>query len=150
MKTSHKTVCTGVETFKKNLDYGAAGDNVGVLLRGLKREDVSRGQVLSKPNTLKASRRFSAEMYALTQDEGGRTKPFFNKYAPQFFFHTAHVTGSIKLPEGVEMVMPGDNVSLEGTLIFPTVIEKGMRFAVREGGATVGAGVVTEILELKE
>jgi len=148
MKTNHKTVCTGVETFKKSLENGGqAGDNVGVLLRGLKREDVSRGQVLAKPNTLKAYRRFKCELYALTESEGGRSKPFFNNYAPQFFFHTAHVTGSIKLPEGVEMVMPGDNVSLEGELIFPTVIEKGMRFAVREGGATVGAGVVTEVVE---
>jgi len=146
MKSAHKTVCTGVETFKKNLDFGQAGDNVGILLRGLKREDVSRGQIASKPGTLKASTRFSAELYALTESEGGRSKPFFNNYAPQFFFHTAHVTGAISLPEGTEMVMPGDRVTLEGKLIFPTVIEKGMRFAVREGGATVGAGVVTDIL----
>lgn len=149
MKKNHTTACTGVETFKKNLDYGQAGDNVGVLLRGLKRDDVQRGQVLAKPNSLKASTRFGCELYALTADEGGRTKPFLNNYAPVFFFHTAHVTGSMKLPEGVEMVMPGDNVSLEAELIFPTVIEKGMRFAVREGGATVGAGVVTHVVETK-
>lgn len=146
MKTSHKTICTGVETFKKDLGIGQAGDNVGLLLRGLKREDVMRGQVLAKPGSLKPSTKFKCEMYALTDSEGGRKKPFFNNYAPQFFFHTAHVTGSIKLPEGTEMVMPGDHVSLEGELIFPTVIEKGMRFAVREGGATVGAGVVTDVV----
>lgn len=150
LKSQHSTTCTGVETFKKNLDYGQAGDNVGLLVRGLKREDIQRGQVIAKPGTLKPSRRFRCELYALTEDEGGRRKPFFNNYAPQFFFHTAHVTGSIVLPEGTEMVMPGDNVSMEAELIFPTVIEKGMRFAVREGGATVGAGVVTELLESKK
>jgi elongation factor Tu len=145
MKSNHKTTCTGVEMFKKLLDQGQAGDNVGILLRGLKREDVYRGQVLAKPKSISASKRCKAEMYVLTESEGGRKKPFFNNYAPQFFFHTATVTGSIQLPEGVEMVMPGDNITMEANLIFPTVMEKGMRFAVREGGATVGAGVVTEV-----
>jgi elongation factor Tu len=145
MKSSHKTVCTGVEMFKKLLDQGQAGDNVGILLRGLKRDDVYRGQVLAKPGSISASKRLRAEMYVLTESEGGRKKPFFTGYAPQFFFHTATVTGSISLPEGTEMVMPGDNVSIDASLIFPAVVEVGMRFAVREGGSTVGAGVITEV-----
>lgn len=148
MKSNHKTVCTGVEMFKKFLDQGQAGDNVGILLRGLKRDDVARGQVLAKPGSLFARKRFKCEMYVLTESEGGRKKPFFNNYAPQFFFHTATVTGSIHLPEGVEMVMPGDNITLEASLIFPAVMETGMRFAVREGGSTVGAGVITEVFEV--
>lgn len=147
LKKNLKTTCTGVEMFKKLLDQGQAGDNVGILLRGLKRDDVARGQVLAKPGTQFPSKRFTCEMYALTESEGGRKKPFFNNYSPQFFFHTATVTGGIKLPEGVEMVMPGDNVTVEANLIFPAVVEKGMRFAVREGGSTVGAGVITEVFQ---
>jgi len=149
MKANHKTTCTGVEMFKKLLDKGVAGDNVGILLRGLSRDDVYRGQVLAKPGSLFATKKFKCEMYVLTESEGGRKKPFFNNYAPQFFFHTATVTGSIKLPEKMEMVMPGDNVTLEAELIFPAVMEKGMRFAVREGGSTVGAGVITEVFQEK-
>lgn len=146
LKSNHKTTCTGVEMFQKNLDQGQAGDNVGLLLRGLKRDDVARGQVLAKPGTQAPSNRFECQMYVLTESEGGRKKPFFNNYAPQFFFHTATVTGSIKLPEGTEMVMPGDNVTLEAELIFPAVVEEGMRFAVREGGSTVGAGVISKVI----
>jgi len=145
MKANQKTTCTGVEMFKKLLDAGQAGDNVGILLRGLKRDEVYRGQVLAKPGSLFPVKRFKCEMYVLTEAEGGRKKPFFNNYAPQFFFHTATVTGNLMLPKGAEMVMPGDNVTLDATLIFPSVMEKGMRFAVREGGATVGAGVITEL-----
>jgi elongation factor Tu len=142
-----KTVCTGVEMFRKVLDYGQAGDNIGALLRGTKREDVERGQVLSKPSTITPHTKFKAEVYVLTKEEGGRHTPFFNGYRPQFYFRTTDVTGNIALPEGVEMVMPGDNVTITGELITPIAMEPELRFAVREGGRTVGAGVVSEILE---
>ncbi|TNE49203.1 MAG: elongation factor Tu [Deltaproteobacteria bacterium] len=140
-----ETTCTGVEMFRKLLDEGRAGDNVGVLLRGIKRDDVERGQVLSKPGSIKPHTTFKAEVYILGKDEGGRHKPFFTGYRPQFYFRTTDVTGSIKLPEGVEMVMPGDNITMDVELITPVAIEKELRFAIREGGRTVGAGVVTEI-----
>ncbi len=142
-----KTVATSVETFRKILDEGRAGDNVGVLLRGIKREEVERGQVLAKPGSIKPYTRFKAEVYVLTKEEGGRHTPFFNGYRPQFYFRTTDVTGVIKLPEGVEMVMPGDNVTVEAELITPVAMEKELRFAIREGGKTVGAGVVSDILE---
>jgi elongation factor Tu len=141
-----KTVATSVETFRKILDEGRAGDNVGVLLRGIKREEVERGQVLAKPGSIKPYTRFKAEVYVLTKEEGGRHTPFFNGYRPQFYFRTTDVTGVIKLPEGVEMVMPGDNVTVEAELITPVAMEKELRFAIREGGKTVGAGVVSDIL----
>ncbi len=141
-----ETTCTGVEMFRKLLDEGRAGDNVGVLLRGIKRDDVERGQVLSKPGSIKPHTKFKAEVYILGKDEGGRHKPFFSGYRPQFYFRTTDVTGSIKLPEGVEMVMPGDNITMDVELITPVAIEKELRFAIREGGRTVGAGVVTEIV----
>jgi elongation factor Tu len=140
-----KTTCTGVEMFRKLLDQGQAGDNVGILLRGTKREDVQRGQVLAKPGTIKPHRKFSGEVYILSKDEGGRHTPFFNNYRPQFYFRTTDVTGSIALPEGKEMVMPGDNVSIKVELIQPIAMEEGLRFAIREGGRTVGAGVVAKI-----
>jgi elongation factor Tu len=140
-----KTTCTGVEMFRKLLDQGQAGDNVGILLRGTKREDVERGQVLCKPGSIKPHTQFSGEIYVLSKDEGGRHTPFFSNYRPQFYFRTTDVTGSIKLPEGKEMVMPGDNVSIEVTLIAPIAMEEGLRFAIREGGRTVGAGVVAKI-----
>jgi elongation factor Tu len=140
-----KTTCTGVEMFRKLLDQGQAGDNVGILLRGTKREDVQRGQVLAKPGTIKPHRKFSGEVYILSKDEGGRHTPFFNNYRPQFYFRTTDVTGSISLPEGKEMVMPGDNVSIKVELIQPIAMEEGLRFAIREGGRTVGAGVVAKI-----
>ncbi|RRJ33153.1 EF-Tu/IF-2/RF-3 family GTPase, partial [Pandoraea apista] len=140
-----KTICTGVEMFRKLLDQGQAGDNVGILLRGTKREDVQRGQVLAKPGTIKPHRKFSGEVYILSKDEGGRHTPFFNNYRPQFYFRTTDVTGSIGLPEGKEMVMPGDNVSIKVELIQPIAMEEGLRFAIREGGRTVGAGVVAKI-----
>ncbi|RRW99188.1 elongation factor Tu [Pandoraea apista] len=140
-----KTTCTGVEMFRKLLDQGQAGDNVGILLRGTKREDVQRGQVLAKPGTIKPHRKFSGEVYILSKDEGGRHTPFFNNYRPQFYFRTTDVTGSIGLPEGKEMVMPGDNVSIKVELIQPIAMEEGLRFAIREGGRTVGAGVVAKI-----
>ncbi len=142
-----KTTCTGVEMFRKLLDQGQAGDNVGVLLRGTKREDVERGQVLSKPGSIKPHTRFSAEIYVLSKDEGGRHTPFFNGYRPQFYFRTTDVTGAVELPAGVEMVMPGDNVSVNVALIAPVAMEEGLRFAIREGGRTVGAGVVAKIAE---
>jgi elongation factor Tu len=147
IKDTRKTVCTGVEMFRKVLDSGEAGDNVGLLLRGIKREDVERGQVVAHPASITPHTRFKAETYILNKEEGGRHTPFFNGYRPQFYFRTTDVTGVITLPEGVEMVMPGDNVSLEGKLITPIAMEKELRFAIREGGRTVGAGVVSEILE---
>jgi elongation factor Tu len=146
IRPNKKTVCTGVEMFKKLLDQGQAGDNIGVLLRGVERTDVERGQVLCKPGTIKPHTKFIGKIYVLSKEEGGRHTPFFNNYRPQFFIRTTDVTGSAKLPEGVEMVMPGDNVDLEITLIAPIAIEKGLKFAIREGGRTVGAGTVTEIL----
>jgi elongation factor Tu len=142
-----KTVCTGVEMFRKILDEGRAGDNIGVLLRGTKRTEVQRGQVVAKPGSIKPHTKFKAEAYILTKEEGGRHTPFFNGYRPQFYFRTTDVTGIVTLPEGVEMVMPGDNVSIEGSLITPIAMEKELRFAIREGGRTVGAGVVSEIIE---
>ncbi|MDP1927475.1 MAG: elongation factor Tu, partial [Thiobacillus sp.] len=140
-----KTTCTGVEMFRKLLDQGQAGDNVGVLLRGTKREEVQRGQVLAKPGSIKPHTKFSAEIYVLSKDEGGRHTPFFNGYRPQFYFRTTDVTGSIELPAGTEMVMPGDNVSITVSLIQPIAMDEGLRFAIREGGRTVGAGVVAKI-----
>jgi elongation factor Tu len=142
-----KTTCTGVEMFRKLLDQGQAGDNVGVLLRGTKREEVQRGQVLAKPGSIKPHTKFSAEIYVLSKDEGGRHTPFFNGYRPQFYFRTTDVTGSIELPAGTEMVMPGDNVSINVALIAPIAMDEGLRFAIREGGRTVGAGVVAKIAE---
>jgi len=142
-----KTICTGVEMFRKLLDQGQAGDNVGVLLRGTKREDVERGQVLCKPGSIKPHTHFTGEVYVLSKDEGGRHTPFFNNYRPQFYFRTTDVTGSISLPEGVEMVMPGDNIQMTVKLIAPIAMEEGLRFAIREGGRTVGAGVVAKIIE---
>ena len=142
-----KTVCTGVEMFRKILDQGMAGDNIGVLLRGTKRDDVERGQVVAIPGTINPHTKFKAEAYILTKEEGGRHTPFFNGYRPQFYFRTTDVTGVVTLPEGVEMVMPGDNVSIEGVLITPIAMEKELRFAIREGGRTVGAGVISEIIE---
>ena len=147
MKETSKTVCTGVEMFRKLLDQGEAGDNVGVLLRGTKREDVERGQVLSDPGTITPHTRFEAETYILTKEEGGRHTPFFSNYRPQFYFRTTDVTGTIELPEGTEMVMPGDNVNMKVELIAPIAMDEGLRFAIREGGRTVGAGVVAKIME---
>ena len=144
---TQKTVCTGVEMFRKLLDQGQAGDNVGVLLRGTKREEVQRGQVLCKPGSVKPHTHFTAEIYVLSKEEGGRHTPFFNNYRPQFYFRTTDVTGAITLPEGVEMVMPGDNIQMTVKLINPIAMEEGLRFAIREGGRTVGAGVVAKILE---
>ena len=142
-----KTVCTGVEMFRKLLDEGRAGDNVGLLLRGTKRDEVERGQVIAKPGSIKPHLKFKAEIYVLSKEEGGRHTPFFNGYRPQFYFRTTDVTGNVKLPEGVEMVMPGDNVSIEAELITPIAMEKELRFAVREGGRTVGAGVISDVIE---
>jgi elongation factor Tu len=142
-----KTVATGVEMFRKILDEGQAGDNVGILVRGIKREDVERGQVLAKPASITPHTRFKAETYVLTKEEGGRHTPFFKGYRPQFYFRTTDVTGSVVLPEGVEMIMPGDNVTMDVTLITPIALETGIRFAIREGGRTVGAGVVTEVIQ---
>ena len=147
IKETQKTICTGVEMFRKLLDEGRAGDNVGVLLRGTKREDVERGQVLAKPGSITPHTKFACEIYVLTKEEGGRHTPFFKGYRPQFYFRTTDVTGEIQLPEGVEMVMPGDNIKMVVTLICPIAMEKGVRFAVREGGRTVGAGVVSDIVE---
>ena len=147
IKPTEKTTCTGVEMFRKLLDEGQAGDNVGVLLRGTKREDVERGQVLAKPGSITPHTKFTAEIYCLSKDEGGRHTPFFNGYRPQFYFRTTDVTGAVELPEGTEMVMPGDNVSITATLIAPIAMEEGLRFAIREGGRTVGAGVVAKIVE---
>ena len=147
LKPTIKTVCTGVEMFRKLLDQGQAGDNIGVLLRGTKREEVERGQVLAKPGSITPHTKFTAEIYVLSKEEGGRHTPFFNGYRPQFYFRTTDVTGSIELPQGTEMVMPGDNVSITVTLIVPIAMEEGLRFAIREGGRTVGAGVVAKIIE---
>ncbi|NMG02284.1 elongation factor Tu [Azoarcus taiwanensis] len=147
IKATTKTTCTGVEMFRKLLDQGQAGDNVGVLLRGTKREEVERGQVLCKPGSIKPHTHFTGEVYVLSKEEGGRHTPFFNNYRPQFYFRTTDVTGSIVLPEGTEMVMPGDNVSMTVKLIAPIAMEEGLRFAIREGGRTVGAGVVAKIVE---
>ena len=143
---TRKTVVTGIEMFRKLLDMGIAGDNVGVLLRGVDRNDIERGQVLAKPGSVKPHKKFKAEVYVLSKDEGGRHTPFFGNYRPQFYFRTTDVTGTIKLPEGVEMVMPGDNVQMDVELITPIACEEGLRFAIREGGRTVGAGVVTTVL----
>ena len=147
LKPTVKTTCTGVEMFRKLLDQGQAGDNVGVLLRGTKREEVERGQVLAKPGSINPHTKFTAEIYVLSKDEGGRHTPFFNGYRPQFYFRTTDVTGSVELPAGTEMVMPGDNVSITVALIQPIAMEDGLRFAIREGGRTVGAGVVAKIIE---
>jgi elongation factor Tu len=147
IKDTLKTTCTGVEMFRKLLDQGQAGDNVGVLLRGTKREEVERGQVLAKAGSIKPHTKFTAEIYVLGKDEGGRHTPFFQGYRPQFYFRTTDVTGAVELPEGTEMVMPGDNVSITVTLIAPIAMEEGLRFAIREGGRTVGAGVVAKIIE---
>jgi elongation factor Tu len=144
---TQKTVCTGVEMFRKTLDTGQAGDNVGLLLRGIKKDEVERGQVVAKPGSITPHTKFKAEVYILTKEEGGRHTPFFTGYRPQFYLRTTDVTGVVKLPEGVEMVMPGDNVSMEVSLITPVAIEKELRFAIREGGRTVGAGVVSDIIE---
>ncbi len=147
IRPTQKTVCTGVEMFRKLLDEGQAGDNVGVLLRGTKREEVERGQVLAKPGTITPHTKFKAEVYVLSKEEGGRHTPFFNGYRPQFYFRTTDVTGSIALPAGTEMVMPGDNITMDVALIAPIAMEEGLRFAIREGGRTVGAGVVAKIVE---
>jgi elongation factor Tu len=141
-----KTTVTDIEMFRKLLDEGRAGDNVGLLLRGVKKDDIERGQVLAKPGSVKPHKHFKAEVYVLSKEEGGRHTPFFNNYRPQFYVRTTDVTGSIKLPEGVEMVMPGDNIQMEVELITPIALEKTMRFAIREGGRTVGAGRVSEII----
>jgi elongation factor Tu len=147
LKPTLKTTCTGVEMFRKLLDQGQAGDNVGVLLRGTKREEVERGQVLAKPGSITPHTKFTAEIYVLSKEEGGRHTPFFNGYRPQFYFRTTDVTGSVELPAGTEMVMPGDNVSITVSLIAPIAMEEGLRFAIREGGRTVGAGVVAKVIE---
>src|SRR6056300_560098 len=147
IKDTVKTTCTGVEMFRKLLDQGEAGDNVGVLLRGTKREEVERGQVLSKPGSITPHAKFKANAYILTKDEGGRHTPFFSNYRPQFYFRTTDVTGAVELPSGTEMVMPGDNIAMTATLITPIAMEEGLRFAIREGGRTVGAGVVSGIVE---
>ncbi|EFC86942.1 putative translation elongation factor Tu [Neisseria mucosa ATCC 25996] len=146
LKETQKTTCTGVEMFRKLLDEGQAGDNVGVLLRGTKREEVERGQVLAKPGTITPHTKFKAEVYVLSKEEGGRHTPFFANYRPQFYFRTTDVTGAVTLEEGVEMVMPGENVAITVELIAPIAMEEGLRFAIREGGRTVGAGVVSSII----
>ena len=147
MRETTKTTCTGVEMFRKLLDEGVAGDNIGVLLRGVKRDEIERGQVLAKPRSITPHTHFEAEVYVLSKDEGGRHTPFFKGYRPQFYFRTTDVTGAVELGEGVEMVMPGDNVQMDVKLIAPIAMEEGLRFAVREGGRTVGAGVVARIIE---
>ena len=147
IRPTQKTTCTGVEMFRKLLDQGEAGDNVGILLRGTKKEDVERGQVLAKPGSITPHTKFEAEVYILSKEEGGRHTAFFKGYRPQFYFRTTDVTGSVELPEGVEMVMPGDNIKITVTLIVPVAMEDGVRFAIREGGRTVGAGVVSKIVE---
>ncbi|OGK64408.1 translation elongation factor Tu [Candidatus Roizmanbacteria bacterium RIFOXYA1_FULL_41_12] len=147
IKPNKKTITTGIEMFRKSMDETIAGDNVGLLLRGIEKKDVVRGQVVAKPGTIKPHKKFEAELYVLTKDEGGRHTPFFNGYRPQFFINTADVTGEAKLPSGVEMVSPGDNVTITGELIYPVAMEQGSKFAIREGGKTVGAGVVTKIVE---
>jgi elongation factor Tu len=146
LKDTRKTVATDIEMFRKLLDKATAGDNVGVLLRGTKKDEVERGMVLSKPSSIKPHTKFKAEVYVLSKDEGGRHTPFFNKYRPQFYFRTSDVTGNVSLPSGVEMVMPGDNVSVEVEVIAPVAMEKGQRFAIREGGRTIGAGRVSEVV----
>src|SRR5918912_2762418 len=147
MRVTRKSVVTGGEMFRKLLDEGQAGGNIGALLRGIDKDDVERGQVLAKPGSIKPHKKFKAEIYVLSKDEGGRHTPFFTNYRPQFYFRTTDVTGTVKLAEGVEMVMPGDNVSIEVELITPIAMEKTIRFAIREGGKTVGAGRVSEILD---
>jgi elongation factor Tu len=147
IRDTRKTVCTGVEMFRKILDEGQAGDNIGALLRGVKRDEVERGMVLAKPGSIMPHKNFKAEVYVLKKEEGGRHTPFFKGYRPQFYFRTTDVTGSVQLPDGVEMVMPGDNINLDVELLTPIACEKGLHFAIREGGRTVGAGVVTEITE---
>jgi elongation factor Tu len=147
LRDTKSTVCTGVEMFHKSLDEGQAGDNLGLLLRGIERTDVERGQVLAKPGSITPHKKFLAEVYVLKKEEGGRHKAFFSGYRPQFYIRTMDVTGNITLPEGVEMVMPGDNVNLTVELIVPVALEQGLKFAIREGGLTVGAGVITKILE---
>ena len=147
IRATQKTVCTGVEMFRKLLDQGEAGDNIGILLRGTKRDDVERGQVVAKPGSITPHTKFKAEAYILTKEEGGRHTPFFANYRPQFYFRTTDVTGTVVLPEGTEMVMPGDNITMEIDLIAPIAMEEGLRFAIREGGRTVGAGVVASIIE---
>jgi elongation factor Tu len=147
LRPTTKTVVTGVEMFRKLLDSGQAGDNIGALLRGTKREEVERGQVLAKPGSITPHTKFKAEAYILTKEEGGRHTPFFSNYRPQFYFRTTDVTGTVKLPEGTEMVMPGDNIAMEIELITPIAMDEGLRFAIREGGRTVGAGVVASIIE---
>jgi elongation factor Tu len=146
LRDTVKTVVTGVEMFRKSLDEGQAGDNVGLLLRGLKRDDIERGQVIAKPGSIKPHTKFKAEAYILKKEEGGRHKPFFTGYRPQFYFRTTDVTATIKLPEGVDMAMPGDNLEIEVELYQPIALEKQSRFAIREGGKTVGSGVVTEVI----
>jgi elongation factor Tu len=146
-RPTQKTVATGVEMFRKLLDEGQAGDNIGVLLRGTKREEVERGQVLAKPGSITPHTKFNAEAYVLTKEEGGRHTPFFNGYRPQFYFRTTDVTGVVKLPQGTEMVMPGDNINVEIELITPVAMDEGLKFAIREGGKTVGAGIVTKIIQ---
>ena len=147
IRDTTKTTCTGVEMFRKLLDSGEAGDNVGVLLRGTKRDEVERGQVLCVPGSITPHTKFECEVYVLSKEEGGRHTPFFNGYRPQFYFRTTDVTGILNLPEGVEMVMPGDNVTISGDLITPIAMEKELRFAIREGGRTVGAGVISDVIE---
>ncbi|HBH31821.1 MAG TPA: elongation factor Tu, partial [Desulfofustis sp.] len=146
IRKTQKTTCTGVEMFRKLLDEGQAGDNIGALLRGVKRDEIERGQVLAAPGSITPHTKFKAECYILSKEEGGRHTPFFNGYRPQFYFRTTDVTGVVSLPEGVEMVMPGDNVSIEAELITPIAMDAGLRFAIREGGRTVGAGVISEII----
>jgi len=147
IKDTTKTTVTGVEMFRKLLDQGEAGDNVGVLLRGTKRDEVERGQVLAKPGSINPHTKFEAEIYVLSKEEGGRHTPFFTNYRPQFYFRTTDVTGAVDLPEGTEMAMPGDNLKILGTLINPIAMDEGLRFAIREGGRTVGSGVVSKIIE---
>jgi elongation factor Tu len=147
IKATRKTVATGIEMFRKMMDECQAGDNVGVLVRGVERKEIERGQVIAKPGSITPHVKFKAEVYVLSKEEGGRHTPFFDGYRPQFYFRTTDVTGSVHLPEGVEMVMPGDNVTITGELIYPIAMEQGLRFAIREGGRTVGAGVVAEIVE---
>jgi len=147
LRETKKTVCTGVEMFHKLLDEGQAGDNVGLLLRGIEREDIERGQVLAKPGSIKPHTNFESEVYVLTKEEGGRHTPFFKGYKPQFYIRTTDVTGAVTLPDNVEMVMPGDNVKFTVELVSPVALEEGTRFAIREGGRTVGAGVVTKIIK---
>ncbi len=147
IKETSSSVATGIEMFRKSMDFCEAGDNVGILLRGVKREDIERGQVLCKPGSVTPHTKFTGEIYVLTKEEGGRHTPFFDGYRPQFYFRTTDVTGSVKLPEGTEMAMPGDHVTIEGNLIHPIAMEEGLRFAIREGGHTVGSGIVSTIIE---